>query len=196
MKRCSQCGTKRDESEFYLDRGKPRGICKPCIRSARSKHYQEHREESIAAVLRYGKTRNGAAKRKAWLAARAKTAKQIEYAKEWAKTPKGQEARRGRVNKFAKTPKGDAANKRRHARRRSVLENIIATLTADQWSAILAKHDFCCAYCGKPFSKELPATQDHVTPLSKGGHHTADNVVPACKPCNSGKRDRLICPSS
>jgi 5-methylcytosine-specific restriction endonuclease McrA len=192
MKRCTRCEKKRDESEFYLDRGKPRGICKPCIRSARSKHYQEHREESIAASLQYGKTRRGAAKRKAWLAARAKTDKQIEYTREWAKTPKGQQARRGRVNKFAKTPKGNAANKRRHARRRSVLANVVATLTAEQWSTILADHNFRCAYCKKPFSKELPATQDHVTPLSKCGHHTADNVVPACKPCNSRKKDRVL----
>lgn len=192
MKRCNRCELNLDESEFYLDRGRPRGTCKACHRAARSLHYATHREESIAAALRYGKSSRGAAKRKAWLAARAKTFKQIEYTKKWAKTPKGQKSRRARVNKFSKTPRGKAANKRRSARRRSVLANIIATLTVDQWSSALENHDFRCAYCGRRFSKEFPATQDHVVPLSRGGHHTAENVVPACKPCNSRKKDKIL----
>lgn len=35
----------------------------------------------------------------------------------------------------------------------------------------------------------LSPSGDHVIPLSKGGHHTASNVVPACGPCNSVKSD-------
>lgn len=31
---------------------------------------------------------------------------------------------------------------------------------------------------------------DHVKPLNKGGPHMLSNLRPACKPCNSGKRDR------
>lgn len=33
---------------------------------------------------------------------------------------------------------------------------------------------------------------DHVIPLSRGGSNSITNVVPACKPCNSGKRDLLL----
>lgn len=57
-------------------------------------------------------------------------------------------------------------------------------LTYDQWKAILEKHDHRCAYC----STDQSITMDHVEPLSKGGPHTASNVVPACRSCNSSKR--------
>ncbi|MGI0149759.1 MAG: HNH endonuclease [Thermoplasmata archaeon] len=41
-----------------------------------------------------------------------------------------------------------------------------------------------CVYCGS-----LPASlsQDHVTPLIKGGGHTWNNIVPSCRSCNSKK---------
>jgi 5-methylcytosine-specific restriction endonuclease McrA len=35
-------------------------------------------------------------------------------------------------------------------------------------------------------------TQDHVTAVSRGGEHSADNVVPACRSCNSRKSNRSI----
>jgi hypothetical protein len=56
-------------------------------------------------------------------------------------------------------------------------------LTFEQWQEIRAKHGNRCAYCEAPD----PKTLDHVVPLSKGGLHTASNVVPACKSCNSRK---------
>ena len=44
-----------------------------------------------------------------------------------------------------------------------------------------------CQYCG------LAAESiDHVVPRSKGGEHTWENVVAACRPCNVRKRDRLL----
>lgn len=73
-----------------------------------------------------------------------------------------------------------------HARRRARLKGApVSDLTAAQWKAIQEAADHCCAYCGKRRKGKL--TQDHITPLSKGGNHTASNVVPACGPCNSTK---------
>ena len=191
VKTCSKCGLEQPESEYYLDRGRPRAVCKTCFRAARKLYGQTHKEETAVAGRRYRQSEDGAAKRKAWHAARAKTPAHKEYMGQWAKTPKGQAARRGRVNRYAQTPKGRAANMRRRARRRSVLAGVVADLTADQWSEIVAEHGSCCAYCGAKFTASLPITVDHVIPLSKGGQHTAGNVVPSCKPCNSRKKDRL-----
>lgn len=47
-----------------------------------------------------------------------------------------------------------------------------------------------CKYCGVAFSEKTPPTIDHVIPLSKGGTHTKDNIVLACKSCNSKKGNR------
>jgi 5-methylcytosine-specific restriction endonuclease McrA len=57
-------------------------------------------------------------------------------------------------------------------------------LTAAQWTAIKAHYSYRCVYCG---TKPKRLTQDHVTPLSKGGSHTVSNIVPACRSCNSRK---------
>jgi len=43
-----------------------------------------------------------------------------------------------------------------------------------------------CAYgCG-----QIATTLDHVIPVKSGGLSVPGNVVPACKSCNSAKRDR------
>ncbi len=38
---------------------------------------------------------------------------------------------------------------------------------------------------------EMLASVDHVIPRSRGGTHTWDNVVAACRRCNSKKENRL-----
>ncbi|HVC28547.1 MAG TPA: HNH endonuclease [Gammaproteobacteria bacterium] len=46
-----------------------------------------------------------------------------------------------------------------------------------------------CMYCGQRFSaREL--SREHVTPLSRGGTDTWNNVVAACKRCNNHKAGR------
>jgi 5-methylcytosine-specific restriction endonuclease McrA len=190
-KPCRKCKRELPLGAFYLDRGTPRAKCKECVKAQAQKWRKANPGRVKEMGLFYRLSKEGSSKRKAWLKERARRPSQIEYQKQWAKTEKGQAARRGRVNRFAKTEKGNAANKRRHARRRSVLVSVIATLTADEWREIMEQSGHRCAYCGKPFGATLPPTQDHVIPLSKGGNHTKDNVVPACKPCNSRKKDKL-----
>lgn len=52
---------------------------------------------------------------------------------------------------------------------------------------IFARDGYTCQYCGLE-SKEL--TLDHVMPRNRGGQHTWENVVAACKNCNHKKRNR------
>jgi 5-methylcytosine-specific restriction endonuclease McrA len=56
-------------------------------------------------------------------------------------------------------------------------------LTLVQWRDVLAQYNGHCAYCGK----KVKLTLDHIIPLSRGGKHSKDNVVPACSHCNSSK---------
>lgn len=71
--------------------------------------------------------------------------------------------------------------------RKTRMKNIAADLTASQWRAIQAAYKHRCAYC----HKRKPLTQDHVVPVSKGGAHTANNIIPACRSCNSSKGARM-----
>lgn len=61
---------------------------------------------------------------------------------------------------------------------------IAELLTEAQWRDILDEYRHRCAYCGKKVDK---LTIDHVVALSKGGEHSASNVVPACLHCNCAK---------
>ena len=71
--------------------------------------------------------------------------------------------------------------RRRAQKKRSPINDF----TAAQWKEMQAAYDHRCAYCGKRTKGHL--TIDHITPLSKGGPHTASNIVPACRQCNSKK---------
>lgn len=47
-----------------------------------------------------------------------------------------------------------------------------------------------CYYCNGPVTAKT-ATMDHILPVSRGGRSVAGNVVVACKPCNTAKKDQL-----
>jgi len=53
--------------------------------------------------------------------------------------------------------------------------------------AVFARDGHRCQYCGA-----AAENIDHVVPRSKGGAHAWDNVVAACRPCNTHKEDRLL----
>jgi 5-methylcytosine-specific restriction endonuclease McrA len=57
--------------------------------------------------------------------------------------------------------------------------------------AVFARDGGRCQYCGAPAE-----SIDHVVPRAKGGPHTWENVVAACRPCNTAKRDRLLSETS
>ena len=48
-----------------------------------------------------------------------------------------------------------------------------------------------CYYCGS-LTPAADLTMDHIVPLSRGGKTTKSNVVPACKACNSKKKNQLL----
>lgn len=56
--------------------------------------------------------------------------------------------------------------------------------------AVFARDSYSCQYCSRPAENI-----DHVVPRSRGGEHSWDNVVAACKRCNARKEDRLLAES-
>lgn len=46
--------------------------------------------------------------------------------------------------------------------------------------------DGLCVYCGQPGE-----SRDHIVPVSRGGLHSRENMVPACHHCNGMKRNML-----
>ena len=62
---------------------------------------------------------------------------------------------------------------------------VIGKYTIDEWKAKLIEYDYRCAYCGEILLDDI--TADHVIPVSRGGSNIIDNIVPACRWCNSHK---------
>jgi 5-methylcytosine-specific restriction endonuclease McrA len=54
---------------------------------------------------------------------------------------------------------------------------------------LILDYDHRCAYCGKKMKKIVI---DHVIPLSRGGSHSINNIVPACNPCNGSKHNKPL----
>ncbi len=53
--------------------------------------------------------------------------------------------------------------------------------------AVFARDNYRCQYC-----HATAENIDHVIPRSRGGTHTWDNVVAACRACNARKEDRML----
>lgn len=75
-----------------------------------------------------------------------------------------------------------AAAKRRRVRR---LGNG-GSHTDDEWLKKCELFAWRCAYCGE----RRPLTEDHKTPITRGGSDDISNILPACRPCNSKKQKR------
>lgn len=72
------------------------------------------------------------------------------------------------------------------------MENIINTLTSEEWLNILKKYNYKCAYCGTEFDENILPEKDHIIPISKGGNNTKENIVPACRSCNAKKGSKIL----
>lgn len=106
--------------------------------------------------------------------------------KAWFESETGKAA----VQRYHDSEKGKAHRSRSDQRKRELKGSLPNTLTAQEWLDIQKKYKHRCVYCGE--KKEL--THEHIIPLSRGGAFTKENIVPACKGCNSrrGNRPNLL----
>lgn len=154
------------------------------------RHYSSHwRDENLererathAAYRARPENREKAkARSKAWREANPDRARELVAS--WREANRDRERETRRAYRDANRDAIRALNNRRKARERNVEVN---DLTAAQWVSIVAAYEGRCAYCATTPDR---ITMDHVIPISKGGNHTASNVVPACGPCNFAKGD-------
>lgn len=86
------------------------------------------------------------------------------------------------------------SNRRDFDRERKRNDPNAALYRSEDWislrNEVLKRDGFSCAYCDDEDDVEL--TADHVVPLSRGGTNDRSNLVCACLPCNSSKRNLLL----
>ena len=143
-------------------------------------HYRKNYEKNVKGnPERMAKVRT---RNKAW--GKANRDGRREYERLWRADNPEKANEKARRWKQANPESNRASSRRRRANEAVV----VSDLTDAQWQAILDFHSSPegtrCAYC---FGVCEKVTQDHVVPISEGGGHTAANVIPACKPCNSSQ---------
>ena len=68
-------------------------------------------------------------------------------------------------------------------RRKRRMDRVEHDLDDAQWTALQQAWGGC-AYCG---ATGVPLQRDCVLALSRGGRYTLENIVPACRSCNTSK---------
>jgi 5-methylcytosine-specific restriction endonuclease McrA len=67
-----------------------------------------------------------------------------------------------------------------------------------QWTrlrhVILTRDGFRCRLRLGPFCLGEANAVDHIVPRSKGGSDSPENLISACRPCNSHKKDTMVGP--
>ena len=170
IKQCSKCRVDKTIDEFYRNKSNASGRDHYC-RACRKEH---HNEWYVSARGRE------------WKKEFQKTPAYLEYMKGYQKTDK----RSAYMKAFRQTEAAKFADLNAQALKKVIVKVPEDIVTLDQWKVILERYNYACAYCGKKKKLEL----DHYIPLSNGGRHAYDNIVPACKSCNARKGNRAPLP--
>ena len=83
------------------------------------------------------------------------------------------------------------SRKRGHDTRRAKENGARGAHTIEEWERVLRDHGWRCVYCKTDLTQGV-ATRDHKIPLSRGGTDYIQNIVPACRSCNSRKQAKTF----
>lgn len=177
FKKCTLCLVEKNIILFNRFKHGKYGVasyCRVCASKKRREKYKKIRKSEIARSSKY--RRDNLESRKQYdgkyrLSNREKRRK-------WDRKSKKKNADKIRIRDSLKRLK-----------RLDIINSTINKITAEQWTEIKNRQYQCCYYCGiKPKVLEM----DHVMPLSKGGEHTADNIVGSCKSCNCKNKQNIL----
>ncbi len=155
--------------------------------SAAQKRYrlsEKGKKVKAAYMRKWAKSPQGQKTRAAY----KKTDKAKMYKAAWEKTKKGKVMRARAKKRYMAKPESRLKAKIAEHTRRAKVSGLPHTLTAERWLSICEEYNHRCAYC----MKQSKLTQDHIVPVKKGGGYTEGNIVPACLPCNSSKKDTSL----
>lgn len=183
-KKCSKCGETKPLTEYCHPpscKGRYFNSCKECERKKNLAWREKNREKSRASGRRhYYKHREECIKRvKEWTDNHKETYN--NHIKDWHDRhyEEGVMSRR----KYRATHKAELKEDLR--RKRTLMSE--GDLTKSEWQSILDKYGRRCLCCGR---SDVEITMDHIVPLEIGGPHTAENVQPLCRSCNSSKKQK------
>jgi len=178
VKNCNKCNRQLQESNFYKDKTKKDGLSTCCIdcRKQWKKDNKAHiadynftyqKEHLLESRERKNRQRKNNLelhnqKHREWL--NKNPSKKDEYYK----------------NDYAKNKNSYKMRAVLRKRRISAIEN---DYSLKEWEETLEYFNYECAYCGSKQNLQ----QEHILPVVKQGRYVKNNIIPACKKCNSSK---------
>lgn len=192
-KRCTHCGVEKDLSEFPNDKRLKSGIkayCKTCQKIVYDSWRQKNKDKIRVLNRRWASENPEKCRASEKKYRQNNPDKSREWTRKWHL--KNLESVRHNARESMRIWRKDNPEKMQtyHSLREAKIKNAPGTgITPAEWRTIKNETDNRCVYCGKKFDVlEI----DHVEPLTKGGRHDVDNIVPACKSCNSSKGNRTL----
>lgn len=211
FKKCHHCGKTLPVKSFYKDKDAPDGYQRRCIeckqqyaketaehRQEYNKKYREEHKEEIAKKAQEYRDNHKEEKKQYRLEHKEEIAKynkkyrieHKEYFVQWKKAHSAEYWQRYKDRHREQKSNWWKNNKEKSKiysqKRRAKAKKLESTLTCEQWETIKNCFNNKCAYCGK----ELPLAQEHFIPVTKAGNYTLNNIIPACKSCNSSKSNK------
>ena len=176
-KQCTQCKETKDVSCFHRRPKNLNGLraeCKSCV----SENNRAYRAANAQSISQYRKKYWAANKDR--LSANTDAKRTKEYFRAYCEVNK-ERLRESRKEYLRRNPGLAGFYSRRYRQR---LNNVKFSILPKEYRRL--KYSLCF-YCGEPAT-----TVDHIIPVSKGGHHSVGNLVPACQPCNSSKGNKFL----
>lgn len=98
---------------------------------------------------------------------------------------------------FNNKPKQKLRIRKNIDKRRNKFKSVRCDLTAEQFKDTLLFFEHSCAYCGLSELEHFHLYKErlhfeHIIPLSKEGAFTKNNIIPACRNCNSSKSNKSM----
>lgn len=209
MKQCTLCPNLYPATPEFFSRDRShkdgfRSYCKTCEKSRSkeyrdthkeqgrmaSKNYQEaHKEEIAAYHKKYMQDEGRKEARKEYLAQYYQ-----EHIQEISEQHRQyyldhQEETCERQGLYLRTEQGRMVSRAHKHRRKAQKKASEGSYTSQQLQEQFQRQKGKCYYCKKKLAQGWHA--DHVTPLSKGGSNTIENIVIACQTCNLHKSAKL-----
>mgnify|MGYP000939281706 FL=1 len=184
----------RVASKHYLSR-----TCKDCERAAQREHI--HKPEVAERRKAYREVYVPPSE-----SLERKRAKNREYMREYSKRPdvveKRQQNHKIRYAKseyrerqkelrdaYRKTEDGKAARRAEHMKREALKKSSGDGVSAADILSQYKSQKGRCWWCGKSVGDNYHV--DHLIPLTRGGKHSARNIVISCPSCNLSKNNKL-----
>jgi 5-methylcytosine-specific restriction endonuclease McrA len=180
-KLCKYCGIAKSISDFYKRAASKDGLgfkCKKCSLDYGANRYIANRQHIIQKSTK-------------WNSDNKERRRQIVKKSD----DKHIDVKRHRGREYSKlkrklNPELERAKSRNAAHiRRLRMSCVDKNITAKDIRKILDSSNGFCVYCGK---ESMNNTLDHVSPISRGGGHTLENIIPCCRSCNSSKNTRPV----